>query len=137
MGLLLGLLLFGGVCASSAFSTSKKQNEKLARYNAQHEGQICGYEPYAKIKRDKNWTRVYNDWLNDKIMYPVEYVEYFKKNYNARFAYQIYLSSKLDWEDGVCERPKDYFRAVELEFCPCGKIGQKIKIFNETGEFIP
>lgn len=135
MGLLLGLLLIGGVCAGSAISTSSKQNKMLARYNDQHEGQIYWGTTYASTQSSINYQKVYNDWLGEKTMFPEEFIKYFELNPTVRGHYIWYLAQQLDWKMGICGEPKDYFRATKEQFSPGGIYGRKIKIFNETGEF--
>ena len=138
MGLLTGLLLLAGVFGGSALSTNLKQDKMLRKYNEDHAGQnVSSADEDANFLRAKARSEAINDWYSgERKLYPEEYIPYFELSESARFGYQRYLTYKKQWELGVCQLPKQFFELNEFAN-PNSATMQKIKHFNETGEFIP
>ena len=137
MGLLTGLLLLAGVFGGSALSTNLKQDKMLKQYEEDFEGQnTSSADPEAEFLRAKIRSEVFNDWYGGKRkLYPKEYIAFFELNSKELLGYQIYLINKKQWEQGVCQSPKQFFTLSEWTKAN-SPVKRKIKHFNETGEMI-
>ncbi len=136
MGLLLGLLLLGGIGIGSAISTNSKQDKMLKQAEEDFEGQnTSSADPNAEFLRAKIRSEVFNDWYGKRKLYPKEYIAFFELNSKELLGYQIFLINKKQWEQGVCQSPKQFFTLSEWSY-PNSPVKRKIKHFNETGEMI-
>lgn len=138
MGTLIAGIITLGLFGYFSIKPRLTQNQALSDYQKENEGQNHSYSDDIVFLRKKHFSVVYDNWFyGDKSFYPPEYIEFFKIDTISLCDYMNYLSNKMDWEVGICLKPKSFFTIKENQFSPNGKYGLRLEHFNKTGTLIP